>query len=149
MAIATVATRFPFPAREVWNYVSWHGLGRLASADGPFRKVEVDGERAIVGATRRIHLAAGMPVVERLEEIDEGAFTYRYRIVDEGDLPITDYAGYVRVAPGGAEACHLKFECQFTPISVSSEEWTGLWSTMEHAVMEHIQTRLATASAEK
>lgn len=147
MSVATVAGRFEFPAQQVWDYISWHGMGRLAGEDGPFKRVDFSGDKPAVGITKYVHLAQGLPVCERLEFVDEGAYTYRYRIIDDGDLPITDYAGYVRVAPCEPNACHLKIECHYTPVSVSAQEWSDLWSSLEYAVMDQIRARLAAEAA--
>jgi hypothetical protein len=140
MPVVTVAERVDAPAEQVWDYINWHGVARLEG--GLFQKVEFFGDSPVVGVTKRLHLADGLPVLERLEAIDERERSYRYRVLDDGDLPITDYCGYVRVSPCGPASCYLKIECQFTPVDVTEAEWAEIWSAMERSLIDQIRAQL-------
>lgn len=137
MPIVTVAERVEAPAQVVWEHINWHGVAKLEG--GLFKRIEFFGDTPIVGVTKRIHLEEGLPILERLESVDEDDRTYRYRVIDEGDLPVTDYSGYVRVAPCGPAACHVKIESMFTPVAVTEQQWTETWTAMEHSLIAQIR----------
>ena len=136
-----VARRFEASADVVWSYLNWRGLEKLAG--GIFQRVDyVEGYRSGESA-RRIHMSEGPPIVERLFDIDEAGRSYRYQVIDEGALPITDYLGYVRVAPCGDGACHAKIESRATPVSTTSEDWRQMWLSMERSVFDQIAEKIA------
>lgn len=142
MAVATIAERIEAPAQYVWDYISWHGVARLNG--GLFKRIDFFGDTLAVGITKQVHLAEGLPITERLEAFDEQDYSYRYRVTDGGPLPVTDYSGYVRVTPCGPDACYLKIECDYTPVTVTAEEWANTWRAMEHGIMEQIRATLST-----
>lgn len=141
MPVATVAERIEAPADAVWDHISWHGVERLTG--GLFKRIEFFGDTPEVGITKRLHLAEGLPVLERLEAVDEADRTYRYRVIDCGSMPIMDYSGYVRVTPCGPDACFLKIECEFTPVLVTEEEWAETWRAMEMSLIEQVRGLVA------
>lgn len=145
MAIVTVTQRIEAPAEAVWNLISWHGVGQLAGG-ALFKKIVFFGDSLEVGITKQLHLAEGLPVLERLESFDAADRTYRYRVIDSGSLPVTDYAGYVRVTPCGPEACHVKIECSYTGVEVSDAEWHRLWTKMELGLIDEVRSVLAGAA---
>jgi hypothetical protein len=143
MAIVTLAERIEAPAASVWDFVCWHGVAKLAQYSGGFfRKIEFQGDEPKVGITKTIYPHDGLPIHERLEELDIADRSYRYRLIDVGSLPITDYRGYVRVTPAGPDACHLKIECEFTAVEVSDEEWMAIWRAMETQLVNEIRAAL-------
>lgn len=137
MPNVTVAEHVKAPAQAVWELINWHGVARLEG--GLFKRIEFFGDTPVVGITKLIHLAEGLPVLERLESVDEDDRTYRYRVIDEGDLPVTDYCGYVRVTPCGPSACHVKIECSFTPVAVTEQQWAETWTAMEQSIIAQIR----------
>ncbi|MEO7468156.1 MAG: SRPBCC family protein [Pseudomonadota bacterium] len=140
MAIATLAERFDVPADDVWQYVCWHGVAKLAQYSGAFFKgIEFQGDTPEVGITKTIYPLEGLPIHERLESLDAENRSYRYRLIDVGSLPITDYRGYVRVTPAGPDACHLKIECEYTAVEVSDERWAEIWLEMETSLVNEIR----------
>lgn len=139
MPAVHVAERIDAPADVVWDHISWHGVARLS---GVFKSIEFFGDEPRVGVTKRLHLAEGLPVVERLEEIDEAERTYRYRVIDGGSLPVTDYRGYVRVTPCGPDACHLLIECRYVPVTVTSEEWAETWTALESGIIDAVRAAI-------
>ena len=144
MPIVTVAEHIAAPADRVWDHISWHGLQRLTG--GLFQRIEFFGDMPEPGITKRIHFAEGMPVLERLESVDECDRTYRYRVIDAGSLPVTDYSGYVRVTPCGPDACHLKIECEFTTVLVTETEWGTTWRAMESSLIDQIRGLVGAAT---
>ena len=139
MASATLARKFAAPADAVWQYVRWHGVAKLDQYSGDFfEKIEFDGDVEQVGITKTIFPFGGLPIHERLEELNAEERSYRYRLLDVGDLPVTDYRGYVRVTPCGPDACHLLIACDYTPVGVTAEAWEATWTTMESSLMDEI-----------
>lgn len=139
MATVTLARKFAAPADAVWQYVRWHGVAKLDQYSGDFfEKIEFDGDVEKVGITKTIHPFGGPPILERLEELNAEERTYRYRLLDVGDLPVTDYRGYVRVTPAGPDACHLKIECDYTAVGVTDAAWAQTWTEMETSLMDEI-----------
>lgn len=140
MPVVTIAEHIAAPADAVWDHISWHGVQRLTG--GLFQRIEFFGDTPEAGITKRLHLAEGLPVLERLEWVDEGERSYRYRVIDGGSLPVTDYCGYVRVTPCGPKACFLKIESEFTPVLVTAEEWFATWRAMELSLIGQIRALL-------
>jgi ligand-binding SRPBCC domain-containing protein len=137
MASFEIATRFEAPAEKVWGFVSWDGMPRLTEG-GFFTRAEFPAGREIrVGALRRVHVPDGPPFVERLEEYRPEDFFYRYRLVDTGPFPLTDYTGVVAVTPAGSGCC-LKFGHTATLIGIGEVEWQALWAGIEHQVFGFI-----------
>lgn len=142
MGHARVVRRFEAPATAVWDLVSWRGMARLARA-GLFEAIEFEQEETIAGATKRLHLASGAALRERLEWLDETGHGYGYRIIDGGDLPVTDYVGTVRVTHAGPDACTLLIRCEFAGVSVGDEDFQRQWQIMETSVLDAVAARLA------
>lgn len=140
MTVATFTQRFEAPAERVWDYVRWHGVARLEQYSGAFfEKIEFQGDAEEPGVTKRIYPHDALPILERLEEVDASDFTYRYRLLDVGSLPITDYRGYVRVTPAGPRACFLLLECEFVAVDVSDDEWIAMWRDIETNLVNEIR----------
>ena len=142
MAQFEVAARFDAPAEAVWSFVSWNGMPRLteggffASADFP------EGPEVRPGALRRVTTPEGAAFVEELIEQSEGrVFFQRYRLVDTGPFPLTDYEGVVVVTPAGTGSC-LKFGHSATLIEMSEEEWRSAWLAIENQVFDFIRAAL-------
>ena len=141
MASFEVATRFDAPAETVWDFVSWDGMPRLIEG-GFFTRAEFPfGAQIEPGALRRVHLREGPAFVERLEEYRPLDFFYRYRLVDTGALPLTDYTGVVAVTPAG-NGCCLKFGHVATLVDISEADWRAAWLKIEHQVFDFIRHRL-------
>lgn len=145
MGTATVTAKIAAPARAVWECISWEGSARLVGRS-LFKKVEFERPGSQPGAIKWWFLEGTEPVRERLEWIDEADMAYRYRVIDGGALPVTDYVGYVRVTPCGARACHLKIEAQYTAVEVGDDEWRDLWVRMESGLIDDIRELLQASS---
>ncbi|MFV3074067.1 SRPBCC family protein [Niveispirillum fermenti] len=145
MGQARVVRRFDAPASAVWDLVSWRGMARLAGGS-LFETVSFEQADMAVGATKRLHLATGDTIRERLEWLDEPGMGYGYRIIDGGGLPVTDYTGHVRVTAAGPDACTVIIRCEFAGVTVEDEDFRRQWQEMESGVLDAVATRLACAS---
>lgn len=141
MACFETATRFDVPAQRVWAFVSWDGMPRLVDG-GFFTRAEFPaGPQIVPGALRRVHLREGPPFVERLEEYRPEDGYYRYRLVDTGPLPLTDYTGVVAVTPAGSGCC-LKFGHTATLVGIDESGWREAWLAIEQQVFDFIRSRV-------
>jgi len=95
------------------------------------------------GALRRVTTPDGVAFVEELIEQYEGrVFFQRYRLVDTGPFPLTDYEGVVVVTPAG-DGCCLKFGHTATLVDVTEDEWRSSWLSIEHQVFDFIRQALS------
>ncbi len=139
MVTAELTIRIAASAATVWEYVRWERMDVYVEA-GFFRAVDYDERRAIVGATRSLHLAEGPPVRERIEAIDAD-FHYVYRLIDSGPMPVTDYVGEVRVTPAGPDACCIKVASRCSPVGISDAEWVRIYTDLETRLFDFIKAR--------
>jgi len=97
MARVSVTKTINAPASAVWAMVSeWGGTHKWVPGVGP---VSVDGDG--VGSIRSADLdaATGFPgrITERLEAFDDTAMHFRYCVVGDSPIPITDYVAEMKV----------------------------------------------------
>lgn len=94
-------------ADAVWKVIgSFGGLGDWHPA---IEKLELEEN----GKLRRLHLAGGGLIVERLEAHDDKARSYSYAIV-ESPLPVKDYHSTLQVESNGG-GCTIHWSSHFTP----------------------------------
>ncbi len=90
MAKVTVSTELDVPADELWRLVGqFNGLPDWHPA---VEKSELEEE----GQIRKLSLAGGGTIVERLERIDDNERVYTYTI-EQGPLPVANYVSTIRV----------------------------------------------------
>ena len=143
MPLLERGTRFEVPAETLWEYISWIGVEKLAEGDDDsVAGVEFEGRSNNPGSIRIVHQANGPSVHERLEEYNEEDRFYRYRVIDSGTLPVTDYVGTVRVTPCGPDACMLKITCASLPIMVTEDEWRRHWEGLQDGYYEFMRERI-------
>lgn len=144
MGQARVVRRISAPAAAVWDLISWRGMAQLVG-DGLFESVEFEDDGAAPGSTKWVRGPWPLPIRERLEWVDEAQTSYGYRIVDNGPLPVTDYAGTVRVVPNGPDACSVLIQCSFVGVDVTDAEWKSSWEQMEGGLLDTIAARFGDA----
>ena len=138
--------RIAAPAAAVWDLVRWENLERLGS--GLFKSVHYQERRPVVGARRRIELAEGGVIEERLEGVDEEGRWLAYRMLDTGPVPIADYSGEVRVSAAGPETTFIRFSCRCTPVGLSEADWRVLYGQMQSANVAAIRAALVTQGSQ-
>jgi hypothetical protein len=143
IAQAYYAERLNAPATKVWRYLDWPNL-ELMIPSSFLAKVEYYERRPVLGATRRVWLADGRSIVERLEALPEhpGDMAFDYRIIDTADFPLAEYRGSVRLTAAGDAACSLRFACFFTPLGISVEEWQAIYSDMQKKQVAFIRAQV-------
>lgn len=130
-------------ADVVWPYVAWESL-ELMLPGGLFQGVVYDGREPTPGATRRVQLAGGLDVVEQLIEQDAAARRVRYRMIDLGAAPLSEYEGDVVVTPRGPRACALRFACRYYPLSDDAPDFAPMYREMQRAFVAFIRSQVET-----
>jgi len=92
------------------------------------------------GATmRRLTLAGGGAVLERLEQKNDKERTYTYSIV-EGPLPVADYTSTLRVREGkNAQSCTVEWSSDFEPKGASESEAVKVMQGVYAAGFENLK----------
>jgi hypothetical protein len=143
MGVGVLAVRVNALADLVWDHLSWEGMEKLCG--GPlYEAIEFDIPRNRVGSTKTYRMKDGAPLRVKLLAVDESERTYRYRLIDNGSLPVTDYTGYVRVTPCGPQACHVNFRVEFQAVGISDDEFHALWMRMATMEVEDVRRRVET-----
>jgi len=116
MARTQAEQKLPASAEAVWEVIG--GFGALGDWHPAIEKLELqDG-----GKLRRLHLAGGGLIVERLEAHDDHARHYSYTIV-EGPLPVADYHSTLKVeAEPGGHHCVVHWSGHFKAQGISDAE---------------------------
>jgi hypothetical protein len=135
-----VRASFTAPPSEVWELVRWENAEVLERA-GFFTRVDYADRTARPGAERTMDGSAGS-VRERLERLGPEPFTYTYRIVDAGPLPLRSYVGVVRVEPEGAAGSRLTVRSTFEVAGVTEAEWLASYDGMQRARFEYIRSQV-------
>lgn len=98
MARAYASGVVPAPASEVWTLVrefdglpAWHPAIEASEIE--------EGTDLVVGAVRKLSLAGGGVVRERLLTLDDTDCSYTYEFTDPGPFPVRSYRSTIRVAP--------------------------------------------------
>lgn len=115
MAHSEVTDEIAAAAEDVWEFFGWRiedeRLRQMAEMGALPGAVSWSGNQP--GATRTISMAGGGELVERLEAIDTANFSYSYRIIEPGPLPVSGYLGHVEVTATGSGSSSIKFSADF------------------------------------
>jgi hypothetical protein len=141
MLSAFHAARLAAPAQEVWRYVAWENL-ELMLPGGLFEAVHYQDRRPREGALRRVRMAGGLEVVERLEHQDAAERRMRYRMIDLGDAPLSEYEGDVLVTPKGPQACAVRFACRYYPLDQEADDFAPAYLAMQRAFVDYIRSQV-------
>ncbi len=105
-------------ADEVWKLIGelnavpdWHPAVSESHTEGKGK-----------GSVRRLSLAGGGTIIERLERIDDDERLYSYSIVDS-PLPVSDYSATIGVRDkGDGTARVVEWSSEFRPSGASESE---------------------------
>ncbi len=118
MTKVSMKTELNVPADEVWKLVG--GFNGLPDWHPAVSESHTEGEGK--GSVRRLSLAGGGTIVERLERVDEDDRLYTYSIVDS-PLPVSDYKSTIRVRDkGDGTATVVEWSSEFRPSGASESE---------------------------
>ncbi len=113
MSNVSMKTHLPVSASQVWQIIG--GFNALPDWHPDVEKSELEEE----GQVRKLSLAGGGTIIERLEKIDDDARTYSYTITDS-PLPLANYVATIKVT-GEGEGCKVEWSSEFEPVGGESE----------------------------
>ncbi|MGQ0652169.1 MAG: SRPBCC family protein [Betaproteobacteria bacterium] len=117
MAKVTMSTKVNAPAARLWQVVG--GFNALPDWHPAVEKSELEGDGK--GSLRRLKIAGGGEVVERLESLNETERVYAYSIVN-GPLPVANYVSELSVKDNLDGTSTLQWSSTFLPAGVSETE---------------------------
>ena len=106
MTKVSMSTDLNASADEVWKLIG--GFNALPDWHPAVEKSELEQE----GQQRRLSLAGGGTIVERLEKVDDNSRTYTYSITDS-PLPLMNYVATITVS-GEGDNCTVDWSGEFT-----------------------------------
>ncbi|MDD9876170.1 MAG: SRPBCC family protein [Magnetovibrio sp.] len=111
MTKVSMSTNLNVSADEAWKLIG--GFNALPDWHPAVEKSELEEE----GQQRRLSLAGGGTIVERLEKVDDGSRTYSYSIEDS-PLPVANYRSTLKVS-GEGDNCSVEWSSEFDPAGAS------------------------------
>ncbi len=117
MTKISMTTDLDVSADEVWKLIG--GFNALPDWHPAVEKSELEEE----GQARKLTLAGGGTIIERLEKIDDDARTYSYTITDR-PLPLANYVATIKVTgegPGNEGGCKVEWSSEFEPVGGENE----------------------------
>lgn len=117
MSKVKMETKLPVRAEELWKTIG--NFGSLADWNPAFTQSEATGETK--GSTRRLTLAGGGQIEERLEQKSDSEKLCRYSILS-GPVPVADYVSELRVRDNGDGTSSVDWSSEFKPKGVPENE---------------------------
>ncbi len=116
MSKVSVTTELNVPADQLWKLIgSFNGLPDWHPA---VEKSELQEQ----GAVRRLSLAGGGTIVEKLEHLDDNERVYSYSIIDS-PLPVANYKATIRVRDDGSgNKSVVEWGSEFQPAGASEND---------------------------
>ncbi len=108
MAKVTMQADFKVAPQKVWDLIG--GFNALPDWHPAVEKSVLEKE----GMVRRLSLAGGGTVVEKLERVDDNERVYSYSIIDS-PLPVADYIATIRVKDDGQGNSIVEWSSEFVP----------------------------------
>lgn len=99
---------------------------------GLAERVKMVGEG--IGSVRRLHMAGGRVIVERLETRDEDAFTLTYAMTERGPMPLEHYQASFQIT-GDEHTCQVLFTAEYKPDGVTEEKANRMLSNVYRALI--------------
>jgi uncharacterized protein YndB with AHSA1/START domain len=122
------------PAERVWELIGsfnalpdWHPAIESSTLE--------DG-----GTLRRLKIAGGGEMTERLTQLDEDGHSYRYEIVDS-PLPLSNYSSEMKVIPDAdGKGCTIEWECEFKPMGPKGDNAEKILQGFYDAGLSNLKT---------
>jgi len=100
---------------KLWEMIG--GFNALPDWHPAVEKSELEEE----GSVRRLSLAGGGTIIEKLEKIDDNERLYSYTIVDS-PLPVDNYTSTIRVKDDGSGNSTVEWSSEFSPKDVPEND---------------------------
>ena len=140
MAKVSVSKKINAPLDKVWAMVSeWGGTDKWIPGVGP---VTVSG--AGVGATRSAELdpATGFPgkITESLDAYNDVEKNFRYSIVGQSPIPISDYVAEMSVSENADKTCEVTWQSTWQATGdLSEKELLTAFETLYDMSLENVR----------
>jgi len=108
MAIVKMSSKVPVSAAQLWDVIGQ--FNALSDWHPAIEKSELEQD----GEVRRLSLAGGGEIVERLEESSDESRTYSYSIL-ESPLPVAGYKSSIKVTDDEGGGCTVEWSSNFSP----------------------------------
>jgi hypothetical protein len=110
MAKISMSTKVNVSADQLWRVIG--GFNALPAWHPAIEKSDSDGETR--GSVRKLKIAGGGEVVERLDHVGEDERVYVYSILDS-PLPVTNYVAELRVRDNKDGSSTVEWSSNFLP----------------------------------
>lgn len=133
MTLVTETVRLPRPASEVWARIGdFHALSH-------WHPSVQESEPAEEGRLRRITLAGGRVIAERLLEVDHAERTYTYTAAPGTEPPVvSNHVATLRVREDAGGVSVVEWKASFDPVGPSGADASGFISTMYRAGLDNL-----------
>jgi hypothetical protein len=116
MAKVNMTTSIDVDAKSLWNFMG--GFNALPDWHPAVEKSELEEE----GQVRRLSLAGGGTIVERLMTVDDKERVYSYSI-ESSPLPVANYTATIRVRDeGDGNRSVVEWSSEFNPAGASEAD---------------------------
>ena len=116
MTKVSLSTKLAVPADQVWNVIG--GFNALPNWHPAVKESKLDAG----GRVRKLDLAGGGSMTEKLEKFDDRQHVYSYSIV-QGPLPVSNYVATLKVNRSkDGKACTVEWSSQFSPAGASEAD---------------------------
>jgi hypothetical protein len=115
MAKVDMKTNLNVTADEVWKLIG--GFNALPDWHPAIEKSELEEE----GSMRRLSLAGGGTIMEKLEKLDDNERVYSYSIIDS-PLPVSNYKATLRVKEDGEGKTTVEWSSEFEAKGAAENE---------------------------
>ncbi len=133
MTSVSVSQDLPVPAQMVWNTIG--GFNALPDWHPAVEKstVEEDGGTKL----RKLSLAGGGTILEKLEQVDDSERVYTYSIL-ESPLPVANYTATIRVR-ATAGGCNVEWSSEFDPAGAAENDATAAIRGVYETGLQNLQ----------
>jgi hypothetical protein len=114
MTKVSMSTKLAAPADTVWKVIG--GFNALPAWHPAIKESKLDAG----GRVRKLDLAGGGSITEKLEKFDDKQRVYSYSIV-HGPLPVSDYVSTIKVSED-ANGSKIEWSSEFAPTGASETD---------------------------
>ena len=119
MSKVSTSMKLGVSAKQVWDLIG--GFNALPDWHPAIEKSTIEGEEGATGSVRRLELAGGGEIVERLERLDDSGRSYSYSIVSS-PLPLANYNSTIRVGEDADGNATVEWSGEFDPAGASETD---------------------------
>ncbi len=133
MTSVSLTQELPVPAKTVWATIG--GFNALPDWHPAVEKSELDEQGGTT--VRKLSLAGGGTILEKLEKVDENERVYSYSIM-ESPLPVANYTATIRVKATAA-GCEVEWSSEFEPSGAPENDAAAVIRGVYEAGFENLK----------